>query len=47
MRIELSIKDLMMVISEFKDEIITEENLEHFLTYWEEDHTIEIVDYNN
>jgi len=47
MRLDLSLKDLMMLISEFKDEIVTEEEIEHFLTYGEEEHTIEIVDFNN
>jgi hypothetical protein len=47
MRIELSLKDLMFLIGEFKDEIIYEEDLEHFINYTEEEHTIEIVNFND
>lgn len=47
MRIELSLKDLMMLIGAFKDEIINEEDLESFIHYTELDHTIEITDFNN
>lgn len=47
MRIELSIKDLMLLISEFKDEIINKENLEHYINYTENEHTIEVVNWND
>lgn len=47
MRIELSLKDLMIIISEFKDEIVNEEDLESFLNHTEVEHTIEITDFNN
>jgi hypothetical protein len=47
MRIELSIKDLMLLISDFKDEIIDEEDLEHYINYTENEHTIEVVTWND
>lgn len=47
MRIELSINDLMLLIGEFKDEIINEDDLESFINYTELDHSIEVVDFNN
>ena len=47
MRIELSIKDLMLLISDFKDEIIDEEDLEHYINYTENEHTIEVVNWND
>lgn len=47
MRIELSIKDLMLIISEFKDEIINEEDLEHYINYTEQEHSIQVVSWND
>lgn len=45
MRIELSITDLILLLREFKDEEYTEDDLVYYLTYIEEENTIQIVEY--
>jgi len=37
----------MLLIGEFKDEIINEEDIEYFINYTEHEHTIEVTDFNN
>ncbi len=43
MRVEMSMEDLKYLITEFKDEVFTTDDLEFFINYTEDENTIEVI----